>query len=269
VRDSYREGMRSLHAATWAIEPVIGGMFLLFWIGAEIGRGLSGIGMMIAFAVAIGLARLVPTVSIAILPATVLLQAFGLLASPESTDWPVYLGIAIAVGLVAVRGKRPVLIAALISGVVSVAVAVTLMVVNGWFSWVGRSGDVFGLQGAHLVEFVVLLGVGVVTVGLAWGAGLAFNLRGRLAIAQAVQGRMAGSLKQSEVELAVAQERNRIAQEMHDVLAHSLAVIVAQADGARYVRRSRPAAVDTSLEAIAESARAALGDVRGIIDGIL
>jgi signal transduction histidine kinase len=73
----------------------------------------------------------------------------------------------------------------------------------------------------------------------------------------------------SEVELAVAQERNRIAQEMHDVLAHSLAVVVAQADGARYLRPSRPAAVDGALQTIADSARMALGDMRGVIDGIL
>jgi signal transduction histidine kinase len=76
-------------------------------------------------------------------------------------------------------------------------------------------------------------------------------------------------LEESEVELALAEERSRIAQEMHDVLAHSLAVIVAQADGARFIRAKRPAMVDGALTAIADAARAALVDVNGIIDGML
>ena len=76
--------------ASWAIEPVVGAVFLLFWIVAEVGRGSTGIGMMVAFAVAIGLARVVPIASLVILPATVLLQVVGVLAHPESTDWPVY-----------------------------------------------------------------------------------------------------------------------------------------------------------------------------------
>lgn len=62
--------------------------------------------------------------------------------------------------------------------------------------------------------------------------------------------------------VVVEQERNRIARDMHDVVAHSLAVVIAQADGARYVRESDPSAVDGALETISATAREALGDVR-------
>lgn len=67
-----------------------------------------------------------------------------------------------------------------------------------------------------------------------------------------------GAVQQSIVE----QERTRIARDMHDVVAHSLAVVIAQADGARYARATAPEAVETSLTTIAATARAALADVR-------
>ena len=62
--------------------------------------------------------------------------------------------------------------------------------------------------------------------------------------------------------IIVEQERNRIARDMHDVVAHSLAVVIAQADGARYARAMDPGAVDTALTTISTTAREALGDVR-------
>ena len=54
----------------------------------------------------------------------------------------------------------------------------------------------------------------------------------------------------------------RIARDMHDVVAHSLAVVVAQADGARYIASKDPAATEAALVTIASTAREALADVR-------
>ena len=68
--------------------------------------------------------------------------------------------------------------------------------------------------------------------------------------------------REAEQDVIVEQERNRIARDMHDVVAHSLAVVVAQADGARYVRAANPEAVDEALTAISTTAREALSDVR-------
>ncbi len=66
----------------------------------------------------------------------------------------------------------------------------------------------------------------------------------------------------AESEAAAEQERVRIARDMHDVVAHSLAVVIAQADGARYAAGSDPAAATDALETIATTARSALADVR-------
>lgn len=60
-------------------------------------------------------------------------------------------------------------------------------------------------------------------------------------------------------------ERTRLARDMHDVVAHSLAVVVAQAEGARYALSANPHIARDALEVIAGTARGALGDVRELL----
>jgi signal transduction histidine kinase len=72
--------------------------------------------------------------------------------------------------------------------------------------------------------------------------------------------------RDQQAELGAAQERARIARELHDVVAHSLAVMVAQADGGRYAAASDPAA--GALEQIAETGREALEQMRALL-GVL
>ncbi|MFP7833074.1 sensor histidine kinase [Marisediminicola sp. LYQ134] len=100
---------------------------------------------------------------------------------------------------------------------------------------------------------------------VAWGAGLlskTFSQSRANTLARAV-----AELERARarVDVVVEQERTRIARDMHDVVAHSLAVVIAQADGARYARHADPAAVDSSLTAISTTAREALADVRVLL----
>lgn len=74
--------------------------------------------------------------------------------------------------------------------------------------------------------------------------------------------------RDQQAQLATAAERARIAREMHDIVAHSLSVVVAQADGGRYAATSDPAAAQRALETIAETGRAALADMRRLL-GVL
>ena len=60
--------------------------------------------------------------------------------------------------------------------------------------------------------------------------------------------------QQRAAELAVAAERIRILREMHDVIAHSLAIMIAQADGGSYVVADTAAARRAFLT-IAETGR--------------
>ena len=68
--------------------------------------------------------------------------------------------------------------------------------------------------------------------------------------------------ERAEAEAVVEQERVRIARDMHDVVAHSLAVVIAQADGARYAASSDPSVATATLGTISATARTALADVR-------
>lgn len=64
---------------------------------------------------------------------------------------------------------------------------------------------------------------------------------------------------------AVAEERARIAREMHDVVSHSLAAIVMQSQGARNVLDSDPERTRDSLAAIERSARQGLEEMRRLL----
>ncbi|WP_194785329.1 sensor histidine kinase [Actinomyces haliotis] len=110
-------------------------------------------------------------------------------------------------------------------------------------------------------------------VGLSWLfmtvallAGL-LRRRSRERRAQAAE-RVGMLLAQQEMEtrLAVADERNRIAREVHDVVGHSLAVIAMQAEGARAVLAREPERADAALAVIGGTSRAAVEEVRSLVD---
>ena len=75
-------------------------------------------------------------------------------------------------------------------------------------------------------------------------------------------------LGSSTARLASVTERNRIAREMHDVVAHSLTVMVALSDGAAVVVKRDPDRAGTVLEELSRTGRTALADMRRVL-GVL
>ncbi|WP_246295898.1 sensor histidine kinase [Arthrobacter wenxiniae] len=69
-------------------------------------------------------------------------------------------------------------------------------------------------------------------------------------------------------QLASIAERNRIAREMHDVVAHSLTVMVALSDGAAVVVRRNPEKAGDVLAQLSQTGRNALADMRRVL-GVL
>lgn len=116
-------------------------------------------------------------------------------------------------------------------------------------------------------SLVVLL-VTVPMLVVSWAAG---KLRASRIDAQKIRDERLARLaveREQELRLAAQAERARIAREMHDIVAHSLTVMVAQADGGRYAGAKDPGAATHALETIAETGRAALADMRRLL-GVL
>ena len=74
--------------------------------------------------------------------------------------------------------------------------------------------------------------------------------------------------RDQQAVIAASTERARIAREMHDVVAHSLALSVAQAAGGRAAAASDPQVAVGALKTIGDTARSALADTRRIL-GVL
>lgn len=104
----------------------------------------------------------------------------------------------------------------------------------------------------------LLLIAAVLALGFAWVCGLLWRVVLRARATRAAQ-------FQAESLAAEEQERVRIARDMHDVVAHSLAVVIAQADGARYAAAVKPELATEALGTIASTARGALSDVRMLL----
>jgi signal transduction histidine kinase len=71
--------------------------------------------------------------------------------------------------------------------------------------------------------------------------------------------------EKAEAEAAIAEERTRIARELHDVVAHAISVIVLQARGGRKLLESEPAETRQALDAIERTASQALGEMRRLL----
>ena len=106
----------------------------------------------------------------------------------------------------------------------------------------------------------------IATVGTLVGLN-ARNARLRLKALEVRSARMALASEQGAL-LAAAEERSRIAREMHDVVAHSLAVMITMADGAAATVERNPATAKQAMETLAEAGRSALADTRRLV-GVL
>lgn len=133
---------------------------------------------------------------------------------------------------------------AVIGGIIA---ALQIVFVNGM-------AGVFGI----ITTVVALTVVSVLTLGAPWLGGFGWRMVLRWRATRDAQAR-------AEVAAAEEQERVRIARDMHDVVAHSLAVIIAQSDGARYAAASSPQIAAETLGTVAQTARAALTDVRMLL----
>jgi len=242
---------RPISRSQLVVDLVAAGVFALFgWLGVQRSdTGAPDLVVLVGFAAALALRRLSPGLALGVAWGAAILQMATSAITPTVSDLAV-LGVLYAT---AAYGGRIVRWAGLASaGVGALVASGYLVLVPQWNG--GTSGTVDEVTRAFLTSFVGLLAL----LGLSWTLGQLARIYRRARDSRRAQ-------IAAEQEVITEQERNRIARDMHDVVAHSLAVVIAQADGARYARTSDPEAVDTALTTIAATAREALGDVRVLL----
>ncbi len=74
--------------------------------------------------------------------------------------------------------------------------------------------------------------------------------------------------REQQARLAESRARSQIARELHDIVAHSLSVMIVQAEGGRAMAAKKPEAALEALTTIAETGREALSEMRRIV-GVL
>jgi signal transduction histidine kinase len=117
--------------------------------------------------------------------------------------------------------------------------------------------DELGSAGAFLTWLVLVL-------HLLLAAALGDHMHGRARERQSLRqrARLLAAERDQKAAIAAAAERARIARELHDVVSHSLAVVIAQADGGRYAAEQDPRAATAALHTIATTAREAQAEMR-------
>ncbi|WP_460778057.1 sensor histidine kinase [Nocardiopsis nanhaiensis] len=159
--------------------------------------------------------------------------------------------LAVVIALYTVAAHCRLLWSVTALGVVEAGL-VLIMVQSPYASW-----DDWGAFAAY--TFLILL---------CWVTGLYVRVRRRYFAGLEERAQWLERERDARAQAAVAEERERIAREMHDVVAHSLSVMVVQAEGATYAVDRAPDRARTALETIAGTGRAALAEVRGIL-GVL
>ncbi|MBB5866918.1 signal transduction histidine kinase [Allocatelliglobosispora scoriae] len=104
--------------------------------------------------------------------------------------------------------------------------------------------------------------------GMATAVGDATRSRRAYIAAVEERARRAEQTREEEARTRVVQERLRIARELHDVVAHNIAVINVQAGVAAHVLRARPDAAEQALQHIRTAARSVLDEL-GTVLGVL
>ena len=169
---------------------------------------------------------------------------------------PVFADIAILVLIYTLAARRPARVSL---PMLAAAVLIAVIAMARWNPGLGRHDHPL---------FDVAIGVFALTPVGAWMLGDA--MAGRRARSAALEERAVRAERErdAQAEIAAAAERVRIARELHDVIAHSLSVMVAQADGGAYAFDAMPERSRQALTEIGRTGRQALSEMSSLL-GVL
>lgn len=200
------------------------------------------------------------------LSATVLALACLVLVLRRQAPWAVLAATAL-LGLVAVgdsSGPTPAYLPACIA-LCTVATRTTLAraVAAGAVTAMLPLAVVVATDGTRVVDELVF-GM-TVWAGLATMSGIAVRNQRAVVAAAHERVRVADAGREEEAQRRVAQERLRIARELHDVIAHHVAVISVQAGVAGHLLRDDPDAAAEAVAHVRQASATVLAEVPGLL----
>jgi len=129
--------------------------------------------------------------------------------------------------------------------------------------------DPGGNQPRHQAEFFLVTGLLYLLVPVSvWVLGDSMGYRRAYSAALEERAIRAERERDAQAQVSAAAERARIARELHDVIAHSLSVMVAQADGGGYAFDAAPERSRQALAEIGRTGRQALTEMSSLL-GVL
>ncbi len=146
-------------------------------------------------------------------------------------------------------------------------------------------GNAPRVQQARLGLVVVLAGAAVVVnnlpthtpgqlvfipllFGVAWFGGFALRKRGEDATAAELRAEQAERQREASARVAVADERARIARELHDIVAHAVSVMVLQTGAVRHRLPDTLSEERDALRGVEETGRRALSEMRYLLGAL-
>lgn len=277
-----------------SVVPAVGVGLLVWWVAAALGRGgydMSSWAVLMLFG-GLALSRATPRVAMIALYGAFVLQFVRVVCRFDQVGWLAYAAIplvAVVFGAVTTEQRRRRL-----------TMLFSLGLLIGLFTNVPALGqlDTFSLPGQTISPgsywgFIDGIGVvngkswswppvfstGEVVIGtIVWSAGAMLLVLAGWTIGSGYQARRLqwaaearsdfdrAALTASTADLRLVEQRDRIAQDVHDITAHRLSVILAQADGA--AAQSTDPDTRATLATISGSARSALVEIRTLLENL-
>jgi signal transduction histidine kinase len=159
------------------------------------------------------------------------------------------------------QGPTLPFIAAVLTAAWSGSLADRRLRIAGWSAIIGAAAVVDYRSSNHATDFLWT----TLILSLAWFFGVA--LASRTAQARELRERVATVERERAVatEHAAAEERSRIARELHDVVAHSVSVMVVQASGVRRLLHADQEREREALLSVEHIGREALAEMRRML----
>ena len=192
---------------------------------------------------------------------------------------------AIATAAIALRRRAPLLTVCLVTAAMAGPELVTRLTITLWGSFVPLVIAVYSVarheKGREAVAGAAVAALGVVVVMLrvpvigtaanipftfvpctvAFAAGRVLRLRHDRHVEVSERARALEAGREETIRAAIADERGRIARELHDIVAHCISVMVVQAGAAEDLLDRNPPLARPALQAVQETGRQAVTEL--------